>query len=330
MLRNFAIALCALLISPAGWAVCDPAGQPPTPLYIPAKIIRIAADAPIDSALPIAEYDSTIAGGDIWYKACPKGTLYGKRVNGLDSLDAGNKIFKTNIPGIGVKPLYTNGTGRWGSFPSDSYVIFEPDEPLGDFYISGASMYRLQFFKMGELRLSDATAGDIVMNPGMIVYNFMMNPTPASFSVNLNIGEIKIISTPACTVDGAKRIDFNRVTPTLLSAGVARPLDFSINCVTDYGGYAAKAAITTMTPSADASYIQAEDADGNRDRLAIYITDGANRPMKVNGTTYEQKSSINSRSPAGFNWQATLKPGSTPSPGGGTFTAKAEIIFDIQ
>lgn len=329
MRRNYAIAACAVLMSPAGWAACTLYSGQPTTLNIPAQVIRIAADAPVDNTLPIAEYNSNQPGFEIWYTDCDTGSRYGKRVVGLSMLDAANKIYKTNIPGIGIRPRYSNSLA-FGLFPSDSAITFENNAPSGKFHLNAGAFYQIQFFKTGELQLNNGALGDLVMPSGIIGYNYILTPTQASSTLTLNIGEVRIISTPSCTVSGAKNISFDTVTPSLLSAGVVRPLDFDINCTSDYGSYSAKAAITTQTPSPDASYIQAEDSAGNRDRLAIYITDGAQRPMKVNGSTFEMKNAVTSRTPAEFKWQAKLMPGSGPSPSGGTFTAKAEIVFDIQ
>ncbi|HEY1843924.1 MAG TPA: fimbrial protein [Buttiauxella sp.] len=330
MLRNLALALCALLMSPGAWAVCTLARGAPTPLTIPSQVFTVSADAPVDTSTPIAQFDSPQVGRSIGYDDCIVGTEYGKRTMNLSGQDGSTKIFQTNIPGIGIKLLASNGSA-FGNFPSTSYLTFSGGEQVGTLDIPAQSYYRIQFFKTSNnLRLSNPLTGDTVLPPGQIGYNYLMTADPASFTMSLTIGEMKIISTPACTADSAKTVDFNDVTPTLLKAGVTRPLDFAIVCKSDYGSYSTKASMTTTTPSSDGTYIRADDAAGNKDRLGIRITDGAGQTMKVDGSTAEQKSSITSQGPADFSWKATLIPGSKPSPAGGVFTAKAEIIFDIQ
>lgn len=328
MLRIAIALLSTMLISPGAWAVCTLARGQPTPLAIASQTITISADAAIDSATPVAQYDSPAVGSDIGYDNCVNGSEYGKRVLNLLGQDLSTRIYQTNISGIGVKLLFSNGTA-FGNFPSTSYLNFSGNETVGTLDIPGQSFYRIQFFKTGNLRLNNAT-GDTVLSPGQIAYNYLLNDNPANFTTNLTIGEIKVISTPSCTADNGKTVDFNTVTPTLLSAGVTRNLDFAIVCKSDYGTYSAKASMTTDTPSSDGSYIRVEDAAGNKDRLGIRITDGLNQLMKVDGSTSEQKSSITSQGPAEFSWKATLIPGNTATPAGGTFTAKAEIVFDIQ
>ncbi len=328
MLRIVIALLSTMLISPGAWAVCTLARGQPTPLAIGSQVFTISADAAIDTSTPVAQYDSPTIGSDIGFDKCVVGSEYGKRTQNLFGQDPNTKIFRTNVAGIGVKLLFSNGSA-FGNFPSTSYLKFPGGVTIGTLDVPGQSFYRVQFFKTGNLRLSNPT-GDTVLSPNQIAYNYMLNDNPASFTTNLTIGEIKIISTPACTTDNAKTIDFSTVTPTQLSAGVVRDLNFAIVCKSDYGSYSAKASMITNSPSADGSYIRVEDAAGNKDRLGIRITDGLNRLMKIDGTTSEQKGSITSQGPAEFAWKATLIPGNTATPAGGVFTAKAEIVFDIQ
>ncbi|MGD8163216.1 fimbrial protein [Pantoea sp. FN0307] len=338
MLRIAIALLSTILISPGAWAVCTLARGQPTPLAISSQVITLSADQEIDTSKEFAQYDSTVLGVGVGFDKCDVNTEYGKRAVNLFGQDPSTRIYQTNIPGIGVKLLFSNGEA-FGNFPSTSYLKFSPvkDKNTGEWVIpttgmldvGAGSFYRIQFFKTGRIRLNSPT-GDTVLPAGLIGYNYIMSANPANFTVKLNIGGMKIVSTPACTTDNAKTIDFNTVTPTLLSAGVTRNMDFAIVCKSDYGTYSAKASIITDTPSSDGSYIRVEDAAGNKDRLRIRITNGNNQLMKVDGTTYEQKSNITSQGPAEFLWKATLIPGNTATPAGGIFTAKAEIVFDIQ
>lgn len=328
MLR-IAITLCALALTPAASAVCTLARGAPTAVSIPSQVIRINANAPADTSTPIAQFDSNLAGQDIGYDNCIVGTEYGKRVLNLTGQDSSTRIYPTNIPGIGIKLLWSNGSA-FGNFPSTSQLTFPGGAQVGTFDYVAASFYRIQFFKTANnLRLSDPN-GDTVLPAGDIAYNYLMTANPASYVMKLAIGDIKVISTPTCDVDSAKTIDFNEVTPSLLSAGVTRKLDFNITCKSDYGTYSAIASMMTDTPSSDGSYIRVKDAGGNLDRLGIKITDGAGKAMKLDGSTSEQKTSITSQGPAEFAWNATLFASSKIAPAGGTFNAQAEVIFDIQ
>ncbi|MCT4715760.1 fimbrial protein [Enterobacteriaceae bacterium H18W14] len=329
MLRIFVAMASAFIFSHGAEAACTLARGAPTTVTIPSQVIRIAADAPVDTSNPVAQYDSPTAGQNIGYDDCLAGTEYGKRVLNLIGQNSSTKIYQTNIPGIGIKILWNNSEA-FGNFPSTSYLSFKNGEQSGTFDFLAGSFYRVQFFKTEDILRLNNPQGDTVLPAAEIAYNYLRTEDPASYVMKLSIGEIKVISTPACTTDGTKTVDFNNVTPSLLSAGVVRNLDFAIVCKSDYGSYSAKASIVTNTPSSDASYIRVEDAAGNKDRLGIQITDGAGRAMKVDGSTSEQKTSITSQGPAEFAWNAKLIPANQPSPAGGRFHAKAEIVFDIQ
>ncbi|MGY8619887.1 fimbrial protein [Pantoea agglomerans] len=331
MLRTLTLLISGLLMSTGTWAVCTLARGTPTPLTIASKSIVISADAPVSTSTPIAQYDSPMVGGaGVGYDDCIKGTEYGKRVVSLSEQDTSTKIYATNISGIGIKILASNGTA-FGNFPSTSYLSFSNGSMVGSLDIPPQSFYRIEFYKLNNnLRLTNATMGDTVLPAGQIGFNYILSANPASFTHSLSIGEMKIISTPACTADNARNVDFNDVTPTLLKAGVTRSLDFAIVCKSDYGSYSASASMITDTPTADGGFIRIKDSDGNMDRLKIRITDGKNKVMKIDGSTSESSSVLTSQGPAEFAWKATLLQGNSTAPAGGKFTAKAEIIFNIQ
>ncbi|NEG61277.1 fimbrial protein [Pantoea agglomerans] len=328
MLRIYVFLFCAIVMSPGAWAACTLARGQPTQLAINAQTITITADAAIDTTTPIAQFDTPVTGSAIGYDDCIVGTEYGKRVVNLTGQDLSTRIYQTNIPGIGIKLLFSNGRA-FGNFPSTSYTRPVPGtEGNGTLDLAAGSFFRVQFFKTGNIKLTDP-AGNTIIPAGLLAYYYIVSDNPASYIINLTVGEMKLISTPTCTTDGTKTVDFNTVTPSLLKAGVTRDLGFSITCKSDYGSYAAKASMITNSPSSDGTYIRVLDATGNSDSLGIRITDGLNQLMNVNGTTTEDKNST-SQGPTEFTWKATLIPGKSATPAGGTFTAAAEILFDIQ
>lgn len=297
---------------------------------IPPATVRIAADAPVDSSKPIAEFDSSPLGHDIIYTTCDIGTEYGKRVIDLQDHDTSERTFKTNIPGIVVKPLWQNGSGVWGKFPSTSYIPPHGNSPTVSYVHPSTSAFRIQFFKISDtVQLSDPD-GDLLLNPGDISYTYLMNSDPASFLTKLSVSQLRLVSTPVCTADSAKTVNFDQVSPVMVRAGVAKKLDFAINCKSDYGSFIASASLTTDTPSADASTILVTDAGGNTDRLMIKIEDSTGKTIKVNGSNSEQLNSTQSQGDAEFHWTATLLPVGQSAAIAGNFSAKAEIVFDIQ
>ncbi|MTH46693.1 fimbrial protein [Escherichia alba] len=322
--------LLALVTASDALAVCTLARGRPTILTISGKLMTISADAPASTSVPFAEFNSPLLGQAVGYDHCLAGSEYGKRVINLTGQDSATRIYQTDIPGIGIKLLYSNGSA-FGNFPSTSYLRISSGDNEATFDYPPQSYFRIQFFKTRDrLNLSQPLTGDRVLSAGDIAYNYVLSANPSNYAMKLSIGEMRIISTPACTADGAKTVNFNDVTPSLLKNGVERDLDFAITCQSDYGSYSASASITTRTPSADASYIQVLDANGSKERLGIRITDGGGKAMKINGTTTEQKSSVTSYGSAQFHWKATLIPIGQAAPAGGAFSASAEIVFTIQ
>lgn len=297
---------------------------------IPPATIQISADTAADSSKPIAEFESPQLGHDIIYSHCDIGSEYGKRVIGLLDHDTTERTFKTNIPGIVVKPLWQNGNGTWGRFPSTSYIPQHGDSPTVIYVHPSLSAFKIQFFKVSDtVQLSDPE-GDLLITPGDIAYTYLMNSDPSAFLTKLSVSEIRLVSTPVCTADSAKTVNFDQVSPVMLRKGVSKKLDFAINCKSDYGHFIASASLTTQTPSADASTILVTDAGGNTDRLMIKIEDSSGKTVMVNGSHSEQLSSTPSQGDAEFHWTATLLPVGSTLPVAGNFSAKAEIVFDIQ
>lgn len=326
----------SLLLSPllfgAGsvQAFCDWEKGSPAILSVPDQVITIAADAPADSSTPIAAFETPRLGHDIFYTYCLVGTEVGRRVIGLESYSARDKTFKTNIPGIVIKPLWTNGLPGWGGFPTTVYMPPMDDSGYVYFRFPDVSGYRVEFYKVADSLQLKNPAGDLVLPPGPIGYFYLIvSDDPNNYLSKLSLNEIKVISTPVCTPDSAKTVDFGKVTAKMLENGVSEKLDFAINCKSDYGSYSATAYITTDTPSYDAANIMVKDAGGNSGRLRITIKDSQNRPLRVNGKEGEQITSTPSQNNAEFHWTAELSAAGWFQPSAGTFSAKAEIIFDI-
>lgn len=312
-----ALARCVLDTTPLG-------GGTPTTLQIPAFTIHVDADAPADRSKPIGSMDSS-RGGMVSF-LCDRGEMYGKSVfPPLSGRATQNKMFATNIDGLEIMPLWNNGAA-FGKFPSIAAVganrINYPSQ----------SYFRIELYKTKpQLKLTDPDAGDVLLDGGTIAYNWINSDSSGDIAQRLNIGQIHIISTPVCRVDGKKTIDFNTVSSDNISNGVSRPLNFAMACTTDYGSYSATAKLTTSTPTSDNNYIQVTDNAGNTDRLKIRIDDSKGSLMHVDGTNAEIIKGTGNNIPAQFKWTATLLKGPAQSmPARGQFSANAEIILQLN
>lgn len=330
MLRKVIFLSLSGLIANNAAADCTLTRGTPTILSLPAQTITISADAVTDLSNPIATFTTSSLGSSIGYDECVSGLAAGRVLIGLGE-EAATRLYKTNIPGIGVKlHIYVPDSASFGYYPINYTLTFSNGESKGTWDWVAGSYYRIRFYKVDDtLTLSDPT-GDIVLDSGTLGYEWL--GADSVRPVSLFINQIKIISTPACTVENTKIIDFNTVTPAMVAAGVERNLDFSLTCKTDYGSYSTTASITTTTPSSDATYIKVTDADGNTDNLGIQILSNSGSVINVDGSILEKIASTSTNSAATFNWRAKLINTSTGSsrPQNGTFTAKAEIVLDIN
>lgn len=297
-------------------------GVAPTTLKIDAFTLFVDADAPVDSLLPTDQGRSNLQGIKVSFINCVIGEKYGKST--ILSVSSTKNLFNTNIEGIAVKPQWSNGNGT-GHYPSTSSMMEKR------FNYPPESYFNLLFYKTQKrLKLSNPT-GDLLLNPGIIAYNWVTSDNIINAGQKLNIGEIRIISTPVCRMDGEKSVDFKTVSATSINNGVKHPLNFSLTCATDYGSYSASAALNTQTPTADSAFIQVTDNGNHLDRLKIRVDDSNGFPLPVDGSRAEIKRAINSDLPAQFSWSATLlRASSTLLPENGPFTAKAEIVLQLN
>lgn len=326
------IALLALaLLSQYSMAECTldktrpDGGGDPTTLSIPGATIVIDADSPESDTKPIATYSSS-TGNLVSFINCDSSAFYGKNVlPPLLEASAANRTFTTKIDGFEVKPLWNNGVAS-GRFPSRAAV----GAASVRFNYPTSSYFILEIYKTKRTIKLTKPSGDILLDGGIIAYNWIGTESPDKYGQRLQIGEISIISTPVCSLDGEKTVDFNTVSATNIANGVKRPLNFSLTCATDYGSYSASAALSTQTPTSDNAYIQVKDQANNTDRLKIRVDSSTGTALTVDGKTNEVKSSINGVATQ-FSWSATLLRDSLVNlPASGPFTATAEIILLVN
>lgn len=332
MLRHILILVAGMFIMANAGASCTLKRGHSTVLTIPTETIMISADAAVDTSKPIVQYDSSKLSANIGYDDCTNGTAFGGNTTDLNSSNGG--LFATNIPGISAKLLVFYNASRSDTIPFEKHMQFSGGEGTGTADFNAGFFYRVEFYKTSaNLGLSSSPdSNNIVLGTGERAYFYVITPSPSSSDLNLNIGEIKIYSTPSCTIDKTKNIDFGIVTKKdLTSSGIERNLDFNLTCKTDYGSYSATASISATDPSSDSQYITVKDATGKNNSLGIKISDSKDQPMLVNGTSTEIKNNINSNTPAQFNWKAKLIPiDGASQPTSGKFTAQAEIILQVK
>lgn len=325
MRKSFLLIIGALL-SKSALAACtwdsDPAfgGSQATTLEISGYTIFVDAGAQVDSV--ISSVNSNAQSRQISFKDCEIGELYGKTALPPLTSTGQVRLFNTSVDGLSVRPAWNNASA-FGYFNSSAAMKEKRfNYPVGSFF-------RLEFVKTApRLKLTNPL-GDIVLNPGIVLRHWVTNDTPTSYGQQLQIGQIRIISIPSCSIDGPKTVDFGQVSADTLTSGVTRNLDFSMTCATDYGSYSATASLIATSPNSDGT-IPVLDHAGNTDRMKIQITDSTNGRMPADGTKGESRLRLGDSVAARYNWKATLSRGTGILPEDGNFTARAEILLVVN
>ncbi|MBL5898132.1 fimbrial protein [Lelliottia amnigena] len=327
----------ALLFSAHVSATCelDPSKSGPAPHYfnMPNTTISVEADAPSSTTQPIYRYDIEPQSYTIYLSQCVDKEPYGKTAINLPAPGA-SAIYPTNIPGVGIKIIYNNGSDfGTGIYPVVYYTNFSPS-PIGAYVYVPASFFRVEVYKIAD-SLSLTPLGDnILLPPNNYVYNWNTIDALDHASQIVHLDTIKIVSTPSCNFDNHKTVDFGTLTGNMLDASetIEKPLDFSITCQTDYGTYSATASISSDSTSSDGSYIKVTDAAGTSDKLAIRLKDDKGADLLVDGSSAVTINNLASKMPAEFHWKATVmaQPGATQHPAEGNFNAHAEILLQVK
>lgn len=304
-------------------------GTAPTTLTIPSYTFYIDADAQVDTNKPINKVMSDKQPMRISYHNCDGNENYGKSIlPPLTPRGIRQELFETSIPGIKVRPLWNNASGSAsGKFESVSTI---PVSIQKRFDYPANSYFELEFVKTANHLSLTNPAGDLVLPSGIIAYNWLNSDSPTNFGQRLLIGEIRVISTPVCRINAPNEVDFNTVTVNNLSQGVRRPLNFSINCATDYNTYSVQARLNAKLTTQD-GFIRVTDKAGHTDRMKIRIDNAVGRQLAVDGSDGQSIINLASNVSANFNWQATLLPGSSSEhPENGAFSATAEIVLVVN
>lgn len=317
----------------------DSEGPVPVNLSFPASVIAIDADQAADTATPIAEIETPTPGYPTKWDHCVTGDRTGKNVTGAlltGSPQDGNKMFLTNIPGIKVKLLSYNGSAYSDlAYPYSTTLNAGDSNEMAVTYSSNIK-YKLQVFKTAPSLSLDPQGQNLLLQPGPVAYAWLNVDSMADPNVSqiITLDNLTLVSTPSCTFENAKTVNFGTVSGNLFDSGaqLQKPLDFAITCRSDYSTYGATASISSDSASTDGNYLKVRDASGASDALAIAIKDGAGNPLKLDGSNNESRLNIASNSPAEFHWTASLmaQPGVTKHPAEGSFTAHAEILLQVK
>ncbi|MCU6237771.1 fimbrial protein [Morganella morganii] len=327
-------ALTALGISGNTLAAVCTVAEPPNyqteKLETPATVIELRADAPISPTTPIAQIRSTALSQPVHY-FCDSTTLIGNRpIIVPDIYPNYDGMYKTKIDGIGVK--FTTSApsgGPTGALPRYN-IKYTADEQEGggSRYIAPQGIFIASFYKLGNVDLNTSyPLQALLFSAGEVGSNNIENNAVSTYYMN----PVQIVSTPVCKVDSPSPVDFGTVVAAEVRQGVKKPLQFGIECKTDYGSYGVIASIKADSATTDGRYIKVRDSKNNEESLFIAITDDKGSAVMVDNSTKISQTGLKSGQKANFGWQAELKKqDGTPYPAPGEFRASAIITLDVK
>lgn len=303
-----------------------------TPPYIgPQELTLIAQDISISGDAKKGALVASIQSPQVVYNGtkvdCTAETPIGRNVYPQlgPMIDSAQLIYATNMPGIGLKIIYDNGTGGLGPVPRDTFSA-----KVDDGMYLRLDSFKLEFYKMSDHLNLSKTGENTILPGGLLVYYWVNSRSPENYMLRLNVGRIGIISTPVCRVEGEKIIDFGTVTSAMLVKNIERDLNFSFKCETDYGSYGATAKLFSKASTPD-GFIKVVDSKGNDDRLKIKIVNSSGMQVPLDGKEGEKKRTIDNITTAQFNWTAILQRGSSSEyPAVGAFSGAAEILIEMN
>ncbi|HID7484501.1 TPA: fimbrial protein [Morganella morganii] len=311
----------------------NPAGFVAETLIATTDIIQLRADLKASSDTPIGVAVSPSLSTEVRH-SCPGNAVYGVRplLSSYVPYPGYDKMYKTNIEGIGVKFMSSapDGTGL-GPLPRDRFLIKKSDNPNTTFVLVDSYRGRLNafFYKLSNnVKLNTRSPdNNLLLNQGIVGYNKIEDTNVAIYAIS----NIYITGIPVCTVDRPEPVDFGSVNSADIRSGVEKPFSFGINCKTDYGNYDITASIRADKRTSDNKYIRVTDSNNKDDSLIIEITDTNNIPINVDNSTKINLTNFPSGQKASFRWKAKLKKADgSPYPAQGKFNASAIITLDIK
>lgn len=321
-------ALAAVVCSPV-----EPPNYTTETLRATSDVIKLRADAPVDANNPIGKAISPSLSTTIRY-SCQGFSLTGERplVASLVPYPGFDNMYKTNIEGIGVK--FTTSApdgGSVGPLPRPSFPLTStPDPGAGISYVNipqgrfNASFYKLSDNVKLQTKHSDI---NLLFNNGTVGYNNLELTKISIYAIN----NIYISGTPVCKVDAPLPVNFSTVNAAAVRSGVEKPLQFGIECKTDYGSYDVTASIKANDATNDGKYIKVSDSKNDNNSLVIEITDHQHKPVMVDNSTKLDMTNLSSGQKANFEWYAKLKKqDGKPYPAQGEFRASAIVTLDIK
>ncbi|MGU3778274.1 fimbrial protein [Burkholderia metallica] len=338
--RIFLATACLLAASPAVLAACRPLTDEeaanwaismnmPTQILstfnisFPAGIIDIDPDLPIGSPLVTGESAPT---SQFVFIAClpPTGAIHMDFVSPPENSPLGNKIYATNVPGVGFRLSYVRPSGNTSPVPYTNNWKEYPGRPgpQGINYGDGTK-YRIELIKTSDdiPSFSTATFGHVARTFG--------DGEPGVAVSNIYSGNVSLRVLPSCRVDSSTlNINFGPFGPYDVSqtTGPTRPVTFRVLCSGPTPPTSITATLSAPRDTTNPALIQNTGAQHLAIRLRDRATGTVLKPGDANSTLVQKPGGAME---SGFDLEATVLRVGSQTPTTGKIDATSVITLNI-
>ncbi|MBJ3816718.1 type 1 fimbrial protein [Shimwellia pseudoproteus] len=188
-----AILLLAALWSSASWAMCQRGPAATVKLDMTIGRIIVPPDLPVGAVIKSQDWTMPGGGGIAYY--CTGNTTFAAKIVVPNAVDTGNKVFSTNVPGIGLR------FSRGGKTVNIVYPgEYNTNAGRGTNYSLEGSRFTLEVIKTAQITGSGTLAQGLYTSYDWDSGN---NPILETF---LSANAITIVS-PSCTVLSGKNMN---------------------------------------------------------------------------------------------------------------------------
>ncbi len=292
-------------------------------IAFPSGVVDVDPDLPIGSPLVSGESAPTPS---MSFIACdpPSGAIIVDFMTAPPPSPLGNKIYATNVPGIGFRLNYVRASGSTSVVPYTNNWTEHPETPGTQpvNYGDGAK-YRVDLIKTSNdiPSFSTITFGHLARTYG--------DGNPGVAVTNIYSGNVSLRVLPSCRVDSSTlNIDFGQFGPYDVSqtTGPTRAVNFRVLCSGPTPPASITATLSAPRDTEDPALIQNTGARHLAIRLRDKTTGALLKPGDASSTLVQKP---NGAMESGFDLEATvLRVGNQP-PTTGKIDATSVITLSI-
>ncbi|MBR8460158.1 fimbrial protein [Burkholderia dolosa] len=336
----FVASVCLLAASPAALAACRPITEEEAAMWGNTKPFPIKTMSAFNISFSAATIDvdpdlaigSVIATGEsaptqaFFFIVCqaPVGTINYDFVTPPPLSALGNKIYSTNVPGVGFRLSYVRASGTTSVVPYTNNWTHRPSEPMHELiqYGNGAK------FKIDLIKTSNDIPSKSTVTFGHVARTYG-DGKPGISVTDIHSANVSLRVLPSCRVDSSTlNVDFGQFGPYDVShtVGPTRPVSFRILCSGPTPPASITATLSAPRDPEDSALIQNTGAQHLAIRLRDKTTGTVLKPSDPSSTLVQKPGGAME---SGFDLEATVLRVGSNTPTTGKIDATSVIILSI-